>query len=292
MPDGQRPVAEAGPAAGLVITSPANARVKHLLSLRRRRARDQAGVTLVEGYEELSLALSAGVVPRALYHCPELAAPGTAELARLARGQGAEVIQVTPQVFARIAYRESPDGWLAVVPAIRAGLADLPPAGLPLVLICAGVEKPGNLGAILRTADAAGVTAVIAADPVTDWGNPNVIRASKGTVFTVPVASATSAGALNWTAAHGLALVAATPAAHDLPASADLTGPAAIAVGSEKHGLPPDWLARADMTVRIPMFGYADSLNVATSAAILAYEAVRQRLAAGLTPGGAGPGGA
>jgi len=147
------------------------------------------------------------------------------------------------------------------------------------VLICEGVEKPGNLGAILRTADAAGVAAVIAADPVTDWGNPNVVRASKGTVFSVPVASAPTAEVLAWTAERSLTVVAATPDGDALLTEADLSGPAAIVVGSEARGLPPVWLEHASARVRIPMFGRADSLNVATSAAILLYEAVRQRLA-------------
>src|SRR5262249_23484287 len=144
-------------------------------------------------------------------------------------------------------------------------LARLRTGDRPLVLICEGVEKPGNLGAILRTADAAGVTAVIAADPATDWGNPNVVRASKGTVFSIQVAAAASAGVLQWVTGAGLALVAATPGGGALLTEADLTGPVALAVGSESAGLPPDWLARAGVRVRIPMFGRVDSLNVSAS---------------------------
>jgi TrmH family RNA methyltransferase len=301
----------------LEIASPANPRIKQLVALRRRRIREQAGVTLVEGYEELRLALSAGVRPQALYYCQDLAAPGTLRLAKQVADLGSEVIQVTRQVFSKIAYRETPDGWLAVVPAVPTSLADLPTsladlptsladlpasqpvppasvsglaaslagsaaAGRPLILICEGVEKPGNLGAILRTADAAGVTAVIAADPVTDWGNPNVVRASKGTLFCVPVAAASSADVLAWLSDRALPLVATSPDARTAVTEVDLTGPVALAVGSEKAGLPRQWLARADHQVRIPMFGKADSLNVATSAALVTYEAVRQRMAAGL----------
>jgi RNA methyltransferase, TrmH family len=263
--------------AHVMITSPANARVKEVVALRRRRVREQAGVTLVEGYEELDLALSAGVRPRTLYFCPPLAgdrAPGL--LGRVA-GLGTEVIGVTPQVFGKMAYRESPDGWLAIVPAVGTALPRLDPAARPLALVCQGLEKPGNLGAILRTADAAGVAAVVAADPVTDWGNPNVVRASKGTLFCVPVGSASSAEVLAWLAAQELTLVVAMPGADLLMTEADLTGPTAIAVGSEKHGLPAPWAASAALRVRIPMFGRADSLNVAAAAAILTYEAVRQR---------------
>jgi RNA methyltransferase, TrmH family len=265
--------------AGLEITSPANARVKHLVALRHRRARDRAGVTLVEGCEELDLALSAGVRPLTLYVCLDLAGGNAQPMIDRVAGLGAEVVRVSRTVFGKIAYRESPDGWLAVVPAIPTGLDLLEPGARPLVLVCEGVEKPGNLGAILRTADAAGVAAVIAADPATDWGNPNVVRASKGTVFSVRVASASSAEVLAWIADRSLKLVAAAPDGDVLLTDADLSGPTAIVVGSEARGLPADWLARADTRVRIPMFGRADSLNVATSAAILLYEAVRQRLA-------------
>ena len=182
--------------AGLEITSLANPRVKHLAALRHRRARDRAGVTPVEGFEELGLALAAGARPVSLYVCPALAGPGAQQMIDRVSDLGAEVILVSRAVFGKIAYRESPDGWLAVLPAVGTSLASLQTGANPLVLICEGVEKPGNLGAILRTADAAGVTAVIAADPVTDWANPNVVRASKGTVFSVPVASASTAEVL------------------------------------------------------------------------------------------------
>jgi RNA methyltransferase, TrmH family len=264
--------------AELEITSPANPRVKQLVTLRRRRARDEAGVTLVEGRAEIELALAAGVRPRSLYYCPALESDDQPDLVGRARELGAEVVRVSRAVFEKVSYREGPDGWLAVVPAVETSLAHLILGPRPLILACAGLEKPGNLGAILRTADAAGVAAVIAADPVADWGNPNVVRASKGTVFSVPVAAATSAEVLAWIAAHGLQIVAATPDASRLVTDADLTGPTALAVGAEHAGLSADWLQRADVRVRIPMLGRADSLNVSASAAILAYEAVRQRL--------------
>jgi RNA methyltransferase, TrmH family len=269
------------PRADLEITSPANPRIKQLAALRRRRARDQAGVTLVEGYEELDLVLAAGACPRVLYVCPDLADGDPLGVVDRSVGVGAEVVRVSRPVFTKIAYRESPDGWLAVLPAIPTSLSLLDMPADPLVLICEGVEKPGNLGAILRTADAAGLAAVIAADPATDWGNPNVVRASKGTVFSVPVASASSADVLAWLAERSLALVAAAPDGQVLLTDSDLSGPTAIVVGSESHGVGATWLERADVRVRIPMFGRADSLNVATSAAIVIYEAVRQRLALG-----------
>jgi RNA methyltransferase, TrmH family len=262
----------------LEITSPANPRIKQLVALRRRRERDQAAVTLVEGLAEVRLALAAGVRPDSLYYCPDLSSPDGLDLADDVAALGAEVIRVSRPVFEKVSYREGPDGWLAVVPAIGASLDHLDLPESPLVLVCAGLEKPGNLGAILRTADAAGVAAVIAADPVTDWGNPNVVRASKGTVFSVPVASGTSAEVLGWLAVNRLKIVAATPDARQLITEADLTGRTAIAVGAEQAGLTAEWLERAEVRVRIPMFGRADSLNVSTSAAIVTYEALRQRL--------------
>jgi TrmH family RNA methyltransferase len=269
------------PAAELVITSPANPRIKQLAALRRRRGRGQSEGTLVEGLAEISLALAAGVRPRALYYCPELIGPDSSAIVAQAGQAGAEVIRVSRPVFEKISYREGPDGWLAVVPAVLDRLDRLELSARPLVLVCAGLEKPGNLGAILRTADAAGLDAVIAADPVTDWANPNVVRASKGTVFSVPVASASTADALAWIKDHGLQVVAATPDAEKTVTDADLTGPTVIAVGAEQAGLSAEWLKRADVRVRIPMFGLADSLNVSTSAAIICYEAVRQRMATG-----------
>jgi TrmH family RNA methyltransferase len=148
-------------------------------------------------------------------------------------------------------------------------------------VLCEGVEKPGNLGAVLRTADAAGAQAVVAADPVTDWGNPNLVRASKGTVFSVPVASDPTSEVLRWLDAQGIALVATTPDTDLDYTEVDYTGPVAIAVGAEKYGLTDRVLEQAAYRVRIPMVGRANSLNVATSAAIVIYEAVRQRRRSG-----------
>jgi TrmH family RNA methyltransferase len=260
------------------LTSVSNPRVKHLVGLRRRRQRDQSGLMLVEGYEELTLALAAGVVPVTLYYCPDLVRAdsdlGTVtEVAAL----GSEVVQVSDRVFEKVAYRESPDGWLAVVHTVPTDLAALRVGGNPLTLVCESVEKPGNLGAMLRTADAVGVAAVVAARPITDWGNPNIVRASKGTVFSVPVAAADTSDVLAWTRERSMCVVAATPDTDTVFTDVDLTGPTVIAVGSEKHGLTDEFLESADVRVRIPMFGRANSLNVATSAAVILYEALRQR---------------
>jgi TrmH family RNA methyltransferase len=233
---------------------------------------------LVEGFEELSLALSAGVAPISVYHCAERSGPDEWRALREHPAfDAAELIRVSREVFDKIAYRESPDGWLAVVPSVPTGLAEVHPGPQPLILICDGVEKPGNLGAMLRTADAAGVTAVIATDPGTDWSNPNVVRASKGAVYAVPVVSAGTEQVLAWLAERAIPVVATTPEASAVYTELDLRGPLAIAVGAEKHGLSEAWLAAATYRALIPMSGLVDSLNVSNSAAILLYEALRQR---------------
>ena len=263
----------------LIITSPSNARLKQLVALRRRRAREDAGLTLVEGYAELSLALDAGVVPRTLYFCPELMLdpPAQQDVVRRVQVLGSDIQQLGRAAFEKVAYREGPDGFLAVVDSVVRTCAELRVGPTPLALICQGVEKPGNLGAMLRTADAAGVEAVVAADPITDWGNPNLVRASKGTVFSVPVASDSTAETLKWLLDNGIALAATTPDTHLDYTDLDYTGPIAIAVGAEKYGLTEEILAAAAYRIRIPMAGRANSLNVAASAAIVIYEAVRQR---------------
>ncbi len=265
--------------ADLIITSPSNPRLKSLATLRRRRTREETGRTLVEGYEELSLALDAGVLPESLYYCPELMLDAAAQtrVVDRARRDGVDTVQVSRSAFEKAAYREGPDGFLAVVPAVVRRCSDLTVGPNALTVLCEAVEKPGNLGAMLRTADAAGAEAVVAADPVTDWGNPNLVRASKGTVFSVPVASDSTADTLAWLDANGIALVATTPDTDLDYTDVDYTGSVAIAVGAEKYGLTDAVLDHAAYKVRIPMVGKANSLNVATSAAIVIYEAVRQR---------------
>ena len=214
-----------------------------------------------------------------MYFCPELMLHPDVqrEVVTRVRALGSETQQLGRAAFEKVAYREGPDGFLAVVDAVTRTCADLTVGQAPLVLLCQGVEKPGNLGAMLRTADAAGAAAVIAADPVTDWGNPNLVRASKGTVFSVPVATDSTEATLQWLRDHDITLVATTPDTDLDYTDVDYTGPVAVAVGAEKYGLTDEVLAAAQRKVRIPMAGRANSLNVATSAAIVIYEAVRQR---------------
>ncbi len=264
-------------AAGVELTSTANPRVKALVRLRGRRARDAAGVTLVEGVDELRMALAAGVRPRELWWAPEIARSGDAGLATDLRAAGARVTSVSTEVFARVAYRESPDGWLAVVPSPGRALADLEPGPQPLLLVAEAVEKPGNLGALLRTAEACGVAAALSASGVTDLGNPNVVRASKGTVFALPVAAAPSEEVLAWLRTRGVRVAVTTPAGTTPLPDADLTGPVAVVVGAESTGVSAQWLEHADVTVAIPLLGRVNSLNAAAAGAMALYEAVRQR---------------
>lgn len=262
----------------MMITSLQNPRVKQIVALRDRKERERSGLMRVEGYEELALALDSGALPTMLFFCPELVRhESQARLIERANEAGAQIFEVSEPVFAKMAYREGPDGWLATFPTLNTRLSDLHLVADPLIVIAEGVEKPGNLGAMLRTADAAGVDALIAADPLTDWGNPNVIRSSKGALFSVPVAAAANAEAINWLRERRIQIVAATPQATIRYTEADLRGPVAIAVGEEKYGLSQAWLDEADIQVQIPMVGRVNSLNVATSAALLIYEAVRQR---------------
>jgi TrmH family RNA methyltransferase len=261
-----------------LITSLHNPRIRRLAALRERRERTQTGRTLVEGYDELALALDSGAQPVDLIFCPALfGRPDQAALLERAERAGASVVEVDERVFRKVAYREHPDGWLAsfLLPVRRLEELRLGPA--PLLLVAEAVEKPGNLGAMLRTADAAGVGAVVACNPRTDWGNPNVVRASKGALFAVQAAAAGTSDVLSWLRAQRSRVVVAAPGAATRYTQANLRGPVAIVVGAEREGVSAAWLDGADEAVAIPMFGRVNSLNVSIAAALLLYEAVRQR---------------
>jgi len=270
----------------MLLTSPQNPRIKFLVKLRDRRPRDREGKFLIEGYRGVRRALDSGWVLEELYVCPELF-QGTNEAALIAAcaEAGARVFETTAPVFRKIAYRDRPEGLLALAPQKRTALEELPaPDQSPLYLVAEGIEKPGNLGTMLRSADATGVDALLLADACTDLFNPNVVRASTGSLFHVPIAEASSADTLAWLRARGVRTLAATPHADPLYTEVDMTGPLAIVVGAEQYGLTQPWIDGADLAVRIPMLGQADSLNVSTATALLLYEAIRQRLPKGLTP--------
>jgi TrmH family RNA methyltransferase len=265
------------------ITSPANPRIKHLVRLRERRERDRSGLFLVEGYRELRRALEAGVEVTELYACPDLyLGENEGALVEAAARAGAEVVAVAEAPFRKASYRDRPEGLLGVAHQFPTGLERLAPGPDPLLLVVEAIEKPGNLGTMLRTAEAAGAAAVIVCDPATDPFNPNVVRASLGTLFSVPLAVADTPGTIRRLRALGIRTVATTPSTSRPHWEADLTGPVAVVVGSEQYGLSAAWLEAADLRVVIPMPGSVDSLNAAMAAGILLFEAVRQRaLAAG-----------
>ena len=255
------------------ITSLQNPRVKHIVRLRdEKRQRRAEGLMLVEGYDEIQLALSAGHKPQTILSAPELLSHRV-DIAET----DAERITVSRPVFEKMSYRENPDGWLAVFPIPQQTLDDLLPGESPLVIVAESIEKPGNLGAILRTADAAHVDALLVCDPRVDLWNPNVVRASRGAVFSVPVVECDNGAALEWLKRRGVHILAATPGAEAVYSEIDLRKPVAIAVGTEDEGLSEFWMANADVRVRIPMGGSVNSLNVSVSTALIVYEAVRQR---------------
>lgn len=271
-----------------LLTSMQNDRVKQLVKLRDRRARDETGLFLIEGYRELSRAVDAGVAVEALYICPELFL-GAHEggLIERALQLGGQLFVCSAQVFQKISYRDRPDGLIAVAAQHHRTLVDLESslkrkkASPPFLIVAEAIEKPGNLGTILRSSDAVGLDGVVVCDRCTDIYNPNVVRASVGTLFTVPVVESGSEEALQWLKEQGIAVVAATPSAEKEYTQVDMTGPVAIAVGTEQLGLSPVWMENADIQVRIPMLGIADSLNVATATTLLLYEVVRQRRGVG-----------
>jgi RNA methyltransferase, TrmH family len=264
-----------------IITSLRNPRVKELVRLRDRRPRDETGTFLIEGYREIRRALEKGVALRELYYSPGWFL-GENEPALIAQAEaaGARLFELTKEAFAKVAYRERPDGLLGVAPQWTTMLSDLESslAGrTPLLLVVEAIEKPGNLGTILRSADAAGCQGVIVCDPVTDLFNPNVVRASTGVLFSVPCVVENGERVLAWLKERKIRTVATTPAAQTLYTAADLRGSLAVVMGSEQYGLSEFWLKNSDLLVRIPMAGQADSLNVAMATLVTLFEAVRQR---------------
>jgi len=259
------------------IVSLQNSSVKKVVRLRERRERDETGLFLIEGYRELKRAIDAGREIQSIFFCPELFL-GENEL-DLIEKSCAQKIPCSKEVFAKISYRDRPDGLLGVARQMHLRLEDLEkklPAA-PFLLIAESIEKPGNLGTILRSCDAAGVDAVIVCDPTTDIHNPNVVRSSVGTLFTLPVLEADGEETLAFLHSRKIRIAAATPHAKESFTSANLTGPIAVAMGTEQYGLSENWMTRADCQVRIPMRGIADSLNVASATTLLLYEVLRQR---------------
>ncbi len=266
------------------ITSVQNERVRNVAKLEKRRERDARRVTVVEGAREVARALAAGVIPVEAFACPTLvvqpdAITALAQLERLDLERRTHLFIVTPEVFARLAVRDGSGGLLLVIPYVARTLAAMALGQPAFLTVIEGVEKPGNLGAILRTADAAGVDGVIVNAGATDIHNPNVVRASLGTLFSVPICEATPEATVAQLRAWGVRTVAAVPDAAHRYTEVDMRGPVAVVMGAEASGLSGAWRAAADALVSIPMRGAADSLNLATATALLLYEVVRQRSA-------------
>lgn len=283
------------------ITSAQNRKVKELLTLvEKSKARSAAGLFVVEGQRELGHCLDAGFIPETLFICGEVMAvqnnavngAKTGHLAENIEGKDgldalvakAEalnprlgVVQIPAFLYEKVAYRGSTEGIIAEVHSVPRSLEDLRLGESPLVMVLESVEKPGNLGAVLRSADAAGADAVIVCDPLTDIWNPNLIRSSVGAVFSVPVAVCTSADAIAFLKERGIRILTAQLQDSEWYYDTNMTGATALVMGTESTGLTQAWRDSADAHIKIPMLGRLDSLNVSVSAAVLLYEAVRQR---------------
>jgi TrmH family RNA methyltransferase len=272
------------------ITSAQNPKIKNLLLLQEKsKARKEQGLFVVEGRRELEHCLEAGYTVRTIFYCPDIS--DTTEFVENYFSQGfaknqfsAEssavdvvVIEIPEQLYRKVAYRESTEGIIAEVEYKGLKLSDLKLPENPLIMVLESVEKPGNLGAVLRSADAAGVDAVIFCDPLTDLYNPNLIRASIGAVFTVPTVAASSEETIAFLQERGIQILTAQLQDSSLYYDIDMRRGTALVMGTEATGLTDLWRKAASAHIRIPMLGRLDSLNVSVSAAILLFEAVRQR---------------
>lgn len=263
----------------MLITSLQNEKIKQVVRLRNRKERDETALFLIEGFRELKRAYDAGIEVETLYFCPSFfSESGQRRLVEQLAEKAVECIEI---VFAKMSYRDTPDGLIGVAKQMRRKLSDLDDIlatkKTPFLVIAESIEKPGNLGTILRSCDAAGVDAVLVCDPTTDIYNPNVVRSSVGTLFTLPVIQANGLKVLDYLREKKIAIAAVTPHAKIEYTDVDLTVPVALAVGSEQHGLTETWMKQADIQVQIPMRGIADSLNVASATTLVLYEVVRQR---------------
>ena len=261
------------------ITSAQNPKIKDFLALQEKsRLRREKGLFVVEGRRELLHCLEAGFSPRTIFVCEEILGTGEMEAVLGAAGEGCTVFSVSANVYDRMAYRSGTEGVTAIMQARNLRLEELRFRNEePLIVVVEAVEKPGNLGAILRSADAAGADAVIVCDPLTDLYNPNLIRASIGAVFSVPVVAASSAETIEWLRSRGVTIYTAQLQDSSWYYDCDMKKATAIVMGTEATGLTGIWREAADRHIRIPMLGKLDSLNVSVSAAVLLFEAVRQR---------------
>lgn len=260
----------------MLITSQQNPAIKNIVKLSKSKERREQQLFIIEGARELSLALHGDYQIQSVYVCREMFEKSKYPYVLDSLSE-TTIFDISPQVFEKIAYRENSDGIVALAKPKSHKLHDLNLSENPFIIVLETVEKPGNLGAILRTADAAAVDAVIVCDPQTDLYNPNVVRSSVGTIFTNQTAVCTSAEAIKWLADRGITSFAAELQAAEFYQNIDFTQPSAIVMGSEAEGLTGVWLNNAKKRIKIPMRGKIDSLNVSVSTAVLAFEAMRQR---------------
>ena len=254
-----------------MITSKTNPKIKNIIRLGKAAERREQNRIVIEGRREIERAVACGFEIDTLFVCPDVARGGAAITAR-------SVEEVSLEVFEKIAYREGSDGLLAVAIPQYTDLQSFKPKNeRPLVIVLENVEKPGNLGAVMRTADAAGVDAVIVADPRTDLYNPNAIRASVGCIFSVPLFACSSEECIKWLKINNITIYCTYLKASIDYLDADFTKPSAIVMGTEATGISQQWVDAADQNIIIPMNGIADSLNVSVTTAIVTFEAVRQR---------------
>lgn len=260
-----------------LITSLQNIKVKNLVKLRDSRYRREAGMFLLEGVRELQRALKSDYELLSAYVCPELlSVEGRSTVSGLPDNMQ---IHVTKEVYAKIAVREASDGLLAVIKVKSFDWRDLEERKCPLLLVLENIEKPGNFGALVRSADGAGVDAVIVLDPKADIFNPHAIRASVGALFSRPIIASNHEKFIEYCHRNSINIVTASPFAKEFHFQADLAKATAIVLGSEAWGLSSVWDTVDTLQVKIPMCGIADSLNVSVAGAIVLYESLRQRMA-------------
>ena len=258
--------------APLLISSPQNPRIKRLVLLQQRsQQRRSEQRIVVEGARELQHCINAGFKVESVFYCPTLF-----DIEKL-QVTDFEPVEVTPQVYEKIAYRGSTEGVIAIVEPRFLSLSHIDLGDAPLIVVLEGVEKPGNIGAVLRSADAAQATAVVVCDPLTDLYNPNLIRSSLGSIFTVPCVACSSLECIKFLKENNIKILTAQLQDSELYYHTPMRGATAIVMGTESTGLTQAWREAATAHIRIPMRGMLDSLNVSVSAAILLFEAVRQR---------------
>jgi RNA methyltransferase, TrmH family len=259
------------------ITSSQNPKIRFAVSLQKAAVRKKEKLFLVEGIREIRLAMLAGFQFDTLFVCSQIAEDLTKKTVIDDLTGQVQIIETTDRVFSKLAYREGSDGLMAVAHQKYHSLSDITFKGTPLILVVESVEKPGNLGAILRTADAGGVDAVLVCDGRTDIFNPNVIRASLGSIFTNKVVSCSSRDAIDWLKAVNIKIYTTALTASRPYHQIDYTLPSAIVTGSEATGVRSVWEDSSDSNIIIPMSGKVDSMNVSVATSIVLYEALRQR---------------